>query len=68
MAGIALAAQAGGHMAVEWLLDLLGPKGCRWLRLSSNMLVLASYIVLTQQALEVAAIALCSGRSRAAGG
>lgn len=57
MAGVALAAQAGGHMAVEWLLDFLGPKGRRWLLLSSNMLVLVSYVVLMQQALKVAAIA-----------
>jgi TRAP-type transport system small permease protein len=57
MAGVALAAQAGGHMSVETLYDLLGPRGRRWLLLSSNMLVLVSYFVLLQQALAVAEIA-----------
>jgi len=31
VAGITLAAQAGGHMSVDWLLDRLGPSGRRWL-------------------------------------
>jgi TRAP-type C4-dicarboxylate transport system permease small subunit len=57
MAGVALAAQAGGHMAVEWLLDMLGTRGKRWLLLLGNALVMVSYLVLLQQALEVAEIA-----------
>jgi TRAP-type C4-dicarboxylate transport system permease small subunit len=57
MAGVALAAQAGGHMSVEWLLDQLGRRGRRWLLLFGNLLVMTSYLVLLQQALEVASIA-----------
>ena len=34
VAGIALAAQAGGHMSVDWVLDRLGPRGRRWLLLA----------------------------------
>ena len=57
MAGVALAAQAGGHMSVETLYDVLGPRGRRWLLLIGNALVIVSYSVLLQQALEVADIA-----------
>jgi TRAP-type C4-dicarboxylate transport system permease small subunit len=57
VAGIALAAQAGGHMSVEWLLGKLGTRGQRWLLLFGNFIVLVSYLVLCQQALEVAEIA-----------
>lgn len=57
MAGVALAAQAGGHMSVEWLLDMLGTRGRRWLLLLGNALVVVSYAVLFAQALEVADIA-----------
>ena len=57
VAGIALAAQAGGHMSVDWLLDRLGPRGRRWLLQFANAIVIASYLVLCQQALVVAEIA-----------
>src|SRR5512136_2353198 len=43
VAGIALAAQAGGHMSVDWLLDRLGPRGRRWLLQFANVIVIASY-------------------------
>ena len=56
-AGIALAAQAGGHMSVDWLLDRLGPRGRRWLLHLANAIVIVSYLVLCQQALVVAEIA-----------
>ena len=57
MAGVALAAQAGGHMSVEWLLDMLGTRGRRRLLLFGNMLVVVSYLIVLHQALEVASIA-----------
>ena len=56
-AGIALAAQAGGHMSVGWLLDRLGPHGRRWLLHVANVIVIFSYLVLCQQALVLAEIA-----------
>jgi len=57
VAGIALAAQAGGHMSVDWLLDRLGFRGRRWLLHFANAIVIVSYLVLCQQALVVAEIA-----------
>jgi TRAP-type transport system small permease protein len=57
MAGVALAAQAGGHMSVETLYDMLGPRARRWLLLFGNLLVMVSYLILLQQALAVADIA-----------
>ena len=57
VAGAALAAQAGGHMAVDWLLDKLDTPGRRRLLLFGNAIVILSYLVLCQQALEVAEIA-----------
>ena len=57
VAGIALAAQAGGHMSVEWLLDKLDSAGRRWLLLFGNAIVFLSYLVLCAQAMEVADIA-----------
>ena len=57
VAGAVLAAQAGGHMAVEWLLEKLDTSGKRWLLLFGNAIVIVSYLVLCQQALEVAEIA-----------
>lgn len=57
IAGIALAAQAGGHMSVDWLLDRLGPRGRRWLLHLANAIVIASYLVLCHQSLVVAEIA-----------
>jgi TRAP-type C4-dicarboxylate transport system permease small subunit len=56
-AGVALAAQAGGHMSVDWLLDRLDTRGRRNLLLFANAIVIAAYLVLCQQALEVAEIA-----------
>ncbi len=56
-AGVALAAQAGGHMSVDWLLDRLGPRGRRRLLQLANAIVIVSYLVLCQQALVVAEIA-----------
>jgi TRAP-type C4-dicarboxylate transport system permease small subunit len=57
VAGIALAAQAGGHMAVEWLLGKFQAAGRRWLLLFGNAIVIVAYAVLFEQALEVAEIA-----------
>ena len=56
-AGAVLAAQAGGHMAVEWLLEKLDSPGRRRLLLFGNALVIVAYLILCQQALEVAEIA-----------
>jgi TRAP-type C4-dicarboxylate transport system permease small subunit len=56
-AGVALAAQAGGHMSVDWLLDKLDTPGRRNLLLLANAIVIAAYLILFQQALEVADIA-----------
>jgi TRAP-type C4-dicarboxylate transport system permease small subunit len=55
--GIALAAQAGGHMSVDWLLNRLGSTGRRWLLLVANAIVIVSYLVLCQQSLVLAEIA-----------
>jgi TRAP-type transport system small permease protein len=57
VAGVVLAAQGGGHMAVEWLLEKFDSTGKRWLLLFGNAIVILSYLVLFQQALEVAEIA-----------
>jgi TRAP-type C4-dicarboxylate transport system permease small subunit len=56
VAGVALAAQAGGHMAVEWLLGKVG-NGQRWLILFGNAIIVAAYAVLFRQALVLADIA-----------
>lgn len=57
VAGMALAAQAGGHISVDWLLDRLGPGGRRRLLHLANGIVIVSYLVLCQQSLVVAEIA-----------
>jgi TRAP-type transport system small permease protein len=57
VAGIALAAQSGGHMSVDWLLDRFGPRGRRWLLLVANAIVFLSYLVIFQQAMVLAEIA-----------
>jgi TRAP-type C4-dicarboxylate transport system permease small subunit len=57
MAGVALAVQQGGHVAVEWLLEKLGRQGRRRLLLAGHLLVLGAYVMLSGQALEVAGIA-----------
>lgn len=56
-AGIALAAQAGGHMAVDWSLDRFKDSGKRILLLFGNAIVIFSYVVLCYQAFAVAEIA-----------
>ena len=57
MAGVALAAQQGGHIAVEWLLGRLGRQGRRWLLLAGHALVIVAYSMLVREALVVAEIA-----------
>jgi TRAP-type C4-dicarboxylate transport system permease small subunit len=57
VAGIVLAAQAGGHMAVEWLPGKLGPKGRRNLLLLGNAIVVVAYAVLLHQSMVLAGIA-----------
>ena len=56
MAGVALAVQHGGHIAVEWLLGKLGRTGTRVVLLAGHVLVIAAYILLLWQALAVADI------------
>lgn len=57
VAGAALAAQAGGHMSVEWLLGKVGAVRGRWVLLVGDAIVMVSYLVLSLKALEVAEIA-----------
>lgn len=57
VAGIVLAAQAGGHMAVEWLIGRAGPKGGRWVILLGNAIIIVAYAILFRQALVLADIA-----------
>lgn len=56
MAGVALAVQHGGHIAVEWLLGKLGRDGKRIVLLAGHALVLVAYLVLCWQSLVVADI------------
>ncbi len=56
MAGVALAVQHGGHVAVEWLLGKLGREGKRAVLLAGHALVVLAYGVLCWQALVVADI------------
>lgn len=56
MAGVALAVQHGGHIAVEWLLGKLGRTGTRVVLLAGHTLVIVAYIILLWQALAVADI------------
>ncbi len=56
MAGVALAVQHGGHVAVEWLLGKLGREGKRIVLLAGHALVVLAYAVLCWQALVVADI------------
>lgn len=55
--GITLAAQAGGHMAVDWLLGKVGPRGARGVILFGNAIIVVAYAILFQQALVLAEIA-----------
>lgn len=57
VAGIALAAQSGGHMAIDWLTGMLARPGKRALLVVVNGIVLVAYLVLFRQALLVAEIA-----------
>ena len=56
MAGVALAVQHGGHVAVEWLMGRLGREGKRVVLLAGHALVALAYAVLCWQALVVADI------------
>lgn len=57
VAGIALAAQGGAHMAVEWLYDKVNEPGKVRVFLFSHLCAAGSFIVLAYQATVVAAIA-----------
>lgn len=54
MAGVVLAVQKGGHLGVETLPGLLGPKGRQWLALVGGTIVIGGYAVLAWQSLRVA--------------
>ncbi len=56
MAGVALAVQHGGHIAVEWLLGKLGRGGRRLVLLAGHAVVACAYVALCWQALVVADI------------
>jgi TRAP-type transport system small permease protein len=56
MAGVALAVQHGGHIAVEWLLGHLERTGTRIVLLAGHALVICAYVLLCWQSLEVAEI------------
>jgi len=56
MAGVALAVQHGGHIAVEWLLGRLQRGGTRIVLLAGHALVIGAYAFLCWQALEVGEI------------
>ncbi|HEY0418962.1 MAG TPA: TRAP transporter small permease [Acetobacteraceae bacterium] len=56
MAGVALAVQRGGHIAVEWLLGKLGRGAKRAVLLAGHAVVVLAYLALCRQALEVAEI------------
>ena len=56
MAGVALAVQKGGHMAVESLLARLSRSGARVLLLVGFAIIIASYAILGREALGVADI------------
>ncbi len=57
MAGVVLAVQRGGHIAVEWLMGKLGRGGQRTVLLAGHVLVALAYAWLCWQALVVADIA-----------
>ena len=56
MAGVVLAVQHGGHVAVEWLMGHLGREGKRIVLLAGHALVAVAYVILCWQALVVADI------------
>jgi len=57
IAGIVLAAHAGGHMAVEWLYDKLNGVSRTTAFIVANAISVASFLVLAYQAAVVAEIA-----------
>ncbi|MBP2148213.1 TRAP transporter small permease subunit [Xanthobacter autotrophicus DSM 597] len=54
MAGVVLAVQRGGHMAVETVLSKLGRTGARNMLVFGHIIVIASYIVLSRDIFELA--------------
>jgi TRAP-type transport system small permease protein len=56
MAGVALAVQKGGHMAVETILARLSRNGARVLLLVGHAIIIASYAILAWEAFKVADI------------
>lgn len=56
MAGVALAVQKGGHMAVESVLARLSRRGARIMLLVGHAIVIVSYVILGWEALGVADI------------
>lgn len=56
MAGVALAVQKGGHMAVDMLLPFLNRQGARIMLILGHLIVIASYLVLFWEAIGVADI------------
>lgn len=56
MAGVALAVQRLGHVAVEWLYDVLRPSRLRLVLLVGHVLVIVTYALTVDQALIVADI------------
>jgi TRAP-type C4-dicarboxylate transport system permease small subunit len=56
MAGVALAVQHGGHIAVEWLLGRIQRQGTRIVLLAGHVLVICAYAFLCWQAFVVADI------------
>lgn len=57
VAGIALAAQGGAHMAVEWLYDKVAERGKAALFVFSHLCAALSFVVLAYQSVVVAGIA-----------
>lgn len=56
MAGVALAVQKGGHIAVEWLLGVVGNGTARIVLIGGQVLVAMTYLFLAWKSLEVAQI------------
>jgi TRAP-type C4-dicarboxylate transport system permease small subunit len=56
MAGVALAVQSGGHIAVEWLLGRIGHGTARIVLVAGHVLVAVTYLFLAWKSVEVARI------------
>ncbi len=56
MAGVALAVQKGGHMAVETVLAMLNRQGARILLLVGHAIVIVSYVILGREIFGLAEI------------